>query len=348
MKKLKVIHGMSEVAGQGIYTVQGLRANGVDADMAVWRKNPSGYDTDIDIGIGSTKIMYPVYFLKMLAFARKAQKKYDVIHSHFGYSLMPFNWDITKDKKLGMKIFAEFHGSEIRSVFNDIKYKYYSVYPSEEHIRTQRKRLKKLISGAEGIILHDAELIPHLPKTSVPVYIVPLRVDISKFIPVFVEEKREKPIVVHAPSKRSTKGTEQILEALSKVDRDFELILVEGKTQKEAFEAYKKADIVIDQVSAGSYGVFAIESMALGKPVITYISEEMKEAFPDTLPIVSAGFEDMKETVEKLIDDYELRRHLGKAGRAYVERYHDTYKVTKYLKEIYLGNCPTNNLFEIL
>lgn len=348
MKELKVIHGMSEVAGQGIYTVKGLRSNGVDADMSVWRKNPSGYDVDIDLHIGHNKVMYPVYFLKMWSFARKAQKKYNVLHAHYGYSLMPFNWDINKDLKLGIKIFAEFHGSELRHVFNDVQYKYYNVYPNKENILTQRKRLKRLLGGATGIILHDAELIPHLPDTDVPIYIVPLRVDISKFEPVYIEKKRVKPIIVHAPSKRSTKGTEEILKILDNIDREFELILVEGKTQDEAFELYKKADIIIDQVSVGSYGVFAIEAMALGKPVITYISDEMKATFPTSLPIVSAGFEDMKETIENLIDDFELRKKLGKAGREYVERYHDTYKVTKYLKDIYTGECPNNNLFELL
>ena len=34
--ELRIINGMSEVAGQGIYTVRGLRANGIKADMAVW------------------------------------------------------------------------------------------------------------------------------------------------------------------------------------------------------------------------------------------------------------------------------------------------------------------------
>ena len=348
MKELKVIHGMSEVAGQGIYTVQGLRANGVDADMAVWRTNPSGYDVDIDLHIGLNKVMYPVYFLKMWSFARKAQKKYNVLHSHYGYSLMPFNWDINKDLKKGIKIFAEFHGSEIRNIFHDIEYKYYPVRPTEKYITIQRKRLMRLIGGVDGIILHDAELIPHLPDMNIPVYIVPLRVDISKFEPAYIEEKREKPVIVHAPSKRSKKGTKEILNILDNINREFELILVEGKTQDEAFKLYKKADIIIDQISVGTYGVFAIEAMALGKPVITYISDEMKESFPETLPIISAGFENLQEVVENLIDDFVLRRRIGKASREYVERYHDTYKVTKYLRDIYTGKCPNNNLFELL
>ena len=48
---MKVLNGMSEVAGQGIYTVQGLIANGVPANMAVWSRNTNGYETDIDLSI---------------------------------------------------------------------------------------------------------------------------------------------------------------------------------------------------------------------------------------------------------------------------------------------------------
>ena len=66
---------MSEVAGQGIYTVRGLRKNGVDAHMAVWSKNPLGYPIDIDLKIDKTKkYMVPLYALKREAFACNAAK----------------------------------------------------------------------------------------------------------------------------------------------------------------------------------------------------------------------------------------------------------------------------------
>mgnify|MGYP003369855580 CR=1 FL=1 len=348
---MKVIHGMSEVAGQGIYTVMGLRKNGVDAHMAVWSRNPSGYPIDIDLKVDKKKkYLFPAYAVKMLHFALKASSEYDILHSHFGYSLLPYNIDVSVLKKRHKKIFAEFHGSDIRNIFNRIQYKYISFDKIDLTIQEKnQKHLMRLLNAADGVILHDAELIQHLPKIDIPVYIVPLRIDLTSFTPVYPEAtNKDKPIIVHAPSKRKGKGTKEILDALMNVKREFELILVEGKKQSEALKLYQKADIIIDQISVGTYGVFAIEAMALGKPVITYISDEFRETFPKSLPIVSAEVENLTEIIEDMIDNSEKRRQLGIQGREYVLRYHDNIKVTKYLKQIYEGTIEKKNLFELL
>ena len=345
--ELKVIHGMSEVAGQGINSVTGLRNNNVTSNMVVWSRNPSGYEVDIDLKIKKDILKMPFYGFKMFCFCIKAWTKYNVLHSHFGYSLLPFGLDLKVDKLLGMKVFAEFHGSDIRWAYKEKEYKYLENYTITVNKQKRQKRLNRLIINADGIILHDYELIEHLPNISKPVYIVPLRIDIKKFEPIY-SLHRSKPIIVHAPSKRKIKGTDRILEALKKVKCDYELILVEGKTQQEAFEIYKKADIIIDQISGGTYGVLALEAMALGKPVITYIAEEYRSTFPNELPIVSAEFDDLHEIVSDLLADSNKRTLIGKAGRKYVERYHDADKVAYYLKKIYEGTIEDNNLFNLL
>lgn len=347
---MRILHGMSEVAGQGIYSVLGLKKNGYQANMAVWSRNPSNYPIDIDLGINkSKKYMFPLYAVRMGLFALKGFRSYDVVHSHYGYSLIPFNLDVPFFRILKKKLFAEFHGSDLRAAFHDVEYPHFIVpTPSEKNRKKLQRRLGRLLSYADGVILHDVELLPHLPNIDKPVYIVPLRVDLSKFSPVYPEVKKERPVIVHAPSKRSGKGTAGILRALEAVKQDYELILVEGKTQEEAIELYKRADIIIDQVSVGSYGVFAIEAMALGKPVITYISEELKESFPDELPIISADFDTMTETIEDLIRDGEKRHKLGQAGRAYAERYHDNVRVAAYLAKVYDGTITDHNLFNVL
>ena len=112
-------------------------------------------------------------------------------------------------------------------------------------------------------------------------------------------------------------------------------MLVEGKSQQEAFEIYKTADIIVDQLYAGTYGVFAIESMALGKPVITYISDEMKDRLPDDLPIVSGGTKTITDALELLINNPKLRIEKGMQGREYVENYHDCRVVAYVLRDIY-------------
>lgn len=332
---MKVLHGMSEVAGQGIYSVKGLRANGVSADMAVWRPNTFGYPIDISLNIGKKKYLYPWYAFKMFVFFLRATFKYDCFHFHYAHSLLPFGLDLMLLKSLDKKIFFEFHGSELRGQINNIKYPYFH---SILRVKRQSKLIKKEIEYADGIILHDIELKPHLPEVDVPVYIVPLRVDLSMLTPVFPDVRVKKPVVVHAPSNRGSKGSNWIIEAANKLKDRIDFVLVENKSQDEAIEIYKKADIIIDQISVGAYGVFAIECMALGKPVLSYISDEVRKSLPNTCPIQSIEPDTIYDVLNKLSCNPDLRRNIGMQGRKYVEEYHDYTKNAKLLKDIYEGH----------
>lgn len=332
---MRVLHGMTEVAGQSYYSVKGLREIGIDAKGAVWRKHPFGYPVDYYIGIGNNILLYPWYLMKMISFFIYSLFSFECFHFHYTRSLLPFNFDLYFLNIFKKKIFFEFHGSELRGVLRNIKYPYYE---PDKASNLQRRLLRRISKYADGFILHDIELISHLPDCDVPVYIVPLRFDIEQYTPVYPEEDKGVPIILHAPSKRSGKGTKYLFEALEKVNIPFELVLVEGMSQSDAFEQYRRADIVFDQISVGTYGVFAIEAMALGKPVLAYVSEQMKESFHDSLPVVSINPDDLQGIIEALLLDGEKRHVLGVKGRKYVEEYHDFRKNAKLLKDIYEGN----------
>ena len=124
---------------------------------------------------------------------------------------------------------------------------------------------------------------------------------------------------------------------LKKKYDNIELVLVEGVKQEEAIEIYGSADIIVDQLNAGTYGVFAIESMALGKPVISYISDEMKLKLPEELPILSANKQTISTVLEYLVTHPFERNEVGIRGRRYVELYYDYRKVAVILRDIYSG-----------
>lgn len=328
---MKVLHGMVEVASQVIYSVKGLRANNVDAQMVIWKEDPRKYDADKSLGIkGSMK--NPLNVFKVVKFAVKATFSYDCFHFHFAKSLIPGNFDLPLLRKMGKKIFFEFHGSELRGMIRRIPYKHFTPRPED---KKQKRRLLKIGKYADGFILHDEELRGHLPDADVPVHIVPLRMDIEQFVPAYSNPTKDKPLIVHAPSHRGNKGTEVILREIKKIKCPYEFELVEGRAQQEAFDIYRKADIIVDQIGAGTYGVLSIEGMALGKPVMTYISEEMRESLPKSLPIVNIEPDNLTEKLTTLLEDGKLRETLGKQGREYVEKYHDYRKNGEMLKDIY-------------
>jgi glycosyltransferase involved in cell wall biosynthesis len=166
--------------------------------------------------------------------------------------------------------------------------------------------------------------------------VIPPGIDLARIEPA-PPSGRERPLVVHAPSHRGRKGTEHVLAACEGLDADLEL--VERLHHDEAFERYRAADIVVDQLNAGWYGLFAIEAMALGKPVVTFLHDEAvrrtEEAFGVEVPIVSATKESLRERLRALVASPDERRRIGAASRAYVERVHDLERATDRLLALY-------------
>ena len=341
------MHGLNEVAGQNYYSVQGLKELGEKAETVVYYKHPFAYPYDECLEIDkSNRKMFPIYALKLVCFFLKAMKRYNCFHFHFGHSILN-GFELPVYRWCRKKLFFEFHGSDLRDYETFCKISGMPFNINEATNPKQHKRNQKICRMANGVIVHDDELLPYLPDICAPTYVVPLRVDVSRFEPLYPDPETEIIRIVHAPSKRAVKGTEYVLKAFEELKKknytNIELILVEGKTQQEALELYKKADIVVDQLFVGTYGVFAIESMAMGKPVITYISEEMEKNLPEDLPILSANRNTLVSVLEKLINEGDLRRNKGIAGRKYVEDYHDYRYGASILRDIYYGRAEPLN-----
>lgn len=138
--------------------------------------------------------------------------------------------------------------------------------------------------------------------------------------------------IVHAPNHRHYKGTRFLVDAVDALRADglpVELVLIEGMPTEEARAHYARADIVADQFLIGAYALFAIEGMALGKPVVCYLNERFYDAHPEwsEAPIVSADPDSLKATLRGLVENADRRRELGARGPAYVRKYHSLESV---------------------
>lgn len=71
--------------------------------------------------------------------------------------------------------------------------------------------------------------------------------------------------IAHSPTKRKTKGTEQIERGLQGV---YELDVIEGVTWAQCLKRRGRAHLTIDQFRAG-YGCSAVEAWAMGQPVVS-------------------------------------------------------------------------------
>lgn len=147
--------------------------------------------------------------------------------------------------------------------------------------------------------------------------------------------------ILHAPSHGDIKGTPRILAALEalKSRYDFELVLVQNVPHAEAKERYRTADIAIDQLYAGWYGGFAVEVMAMGKPVVAYIREEDREFVPkamwDAMPIMRIAADTIEEDLARILDQRADWPAIGQISRQYVLDWHDPLMVAAALDRIY-------------
>jgi glycosyltransferase involved in cell wall biosynthesis len=166
--------------------------------------------------------------------------------------------------------------------------------------------------------------------------VIPPGLDLREFTPAPPSDS-PRPLVVHAPSSREKKGTEWVIEACAQLP--VELDIVEGVPHEEARARYARADIVVDQLKAGWHGVFALESMALGKPVVTFLKpdvvERSAEGYGIRIPIVPATRETLVDALRPLVEQPSLRREVGAQSRAYVEQVHDVDRVADRLVDVY-------------
>jgi glycosyltransferase involved in cell wall biosynthesis len=93
--------------------------------------------------------------------------------------------------------------------------------------------------------------------------------------------------------------------------------------------------------------MFAIESMALGKPVVVHLDEqaaaETEEAFGLELPLVRADESSLEDVLAGLVEARAELPALGLRSRDYVERVHAHTAVARRVLEIYERVIPISS-----
>jgi len=308
--QLRVTHCPINTAGIPWANVQALRARGVDARLVVFNRYRLHPEADVDLD--RPRGLLRQQMTQWRAFARFAPQT-DIFHFYFGLTLVPKTFQFPLLKAMRKKSVMHFLGSDIRGRPRD-------------DLKWARK--------AGAVVVGSYDAIQWVPDA----HVIPPGIDVSSIEPA-PPRHHEHPVVLHAPSSRSRKGTEEVVAAADKLGLNLEL--VEGVDHRAAFERYRSADLVVDQLNAGWYGMFAIETMALGKPVVAFLHEEAtrrtEEAFGVKVPIVHATKETLPDVLERLVSDPDELRRIGAASRAYVEQVHDLSAVADRLLDLYAG-----------
>lgn len=285
----------------------------------------------------SEKISYPHYFRPKNSFEKiyfflndvyktpsvnRITKKYDldsfdIIHYDAGLDFFRYPRQARRWKEMGKKIVCCYYGSDLRlrGVIKELD------EISDLNITSEYDHLS---------MKEDLRYIfyPYSPEE----------------LPPRVENDSGTVRIVHSPTNRKYKGTELIIEVIEKVKkiRNIEFLLCEGIQRDELLKIKAACDISIDQVGGTmggtGYGKAGLESLAMGIPTVTNMTEDYEKWLPENPFVVANNKAELESALLRLIDDTNFRLQKGSDGKIWVEKYHSYGNVNKALKQMYHQN----------
>ncbi|MEV6487849.1 glycosyltransferase [Actinoplanes sp. NPDC051633] len=235
--------------------------------------------------------------------------------------------DLPALEHAGIKVALLAHGSEVRHPARHLRRHEFSLYRDapEGIIENWTIRADRNLEIADRaglpLFVTTPDLLDDLPSATW----APLVVDVDAWVSDMPVMERPRPRVLHAPSQRWTKGTNRILPTLEKLHDSgaIELVLAERVPWSALRDLVRGCDVVVDQFAAGSYGAFAVEAMAAGRPVVGYLAERVHAAVGATPPIVNATPPTLAAALESLLDDPSGAAKIGAESAAYARDTHD-------------------------
>ena len=339
----RIFHGPVNITGIGRYLADWQRSQGTISDFIVHIDHTNRQNNHLNLQLdaygrlGRLAIRLALFCLCLA--------KYDLFHFYFAQSLLPLNLDLPLLKLFKKKILMTYCGSEARLVEVEQQ-----MNPYAGHLKTglnhpaQDKNKKRTLAwhnrwvdkvfAPRQLYVSVSSIIPE--KKIVKDIWIHNTMDMAAYQPTF--KTNPVPKLVHAPSNPAIKGSAHVEKAIVDLEAagyQFDYIRLESVPHPEAERIYREeADIIIDQLYLGDFGSLAVEGMYYGKPVCTFLVDSLTQGLPD-LPIVNCNVDNLTEKLAFLIDNPHERTRLGKAGRAFVEKYCDREQINVRLWQLY-------------
>ncbi len=310
--RLRIVH-INNTANVAWRIAQAQKALGHEAVVCSLFDTPFHFPYDVRF----EGAMGPIGFNRVMFRERKFFAGFDVLHVHNGIWPAQVFYPWFKARHPGKVIAVHYHGSETRTGKGlhhryCIDVKFHSTPDLAPYLR------------GSHLVLNPIDL-PDLPP----------------------EPGNAKPRFGHFVSNPQHKGTQAVLRLFEDVfgpvdtaqeggitrlvGKAAELDVVAGLDHEAALRVMRTCDAVIDQISGfGIYGMVAIEAMAYAKPVLSTYNPAW---YPDC-PIVLIR-EGVAAALKRVAADERYRRDLGRQGREYVARVHDSRTIARKVLDAY-------------
>lgn len=340
--EISLLIGPANYAGQATAWAQAVRANiGVAAVSAARKHTPwglpirrggFGYTTDIAL----PHLRTTTHWTRQRRLRRQLAAFSHVAIDGF----LPFSGTLESDISY-MRVRSEValiaHGSDVRDPSGHMQRLAESYFriATPEWVKTldQTARRNRALARESGLALFVStpDLLLDLPEAAW----LPVVVDTQKWtmpVPARLSDRRAPraaPLrVLHVPSRRSPaiKGTSFIAPVLEDLHarRLIEHIDPGMIAHNDMPDLVRSADVVVDQIQTGSYGVGAVEAMAAGRIVVGNVSNDIRALMPDAPPIINATPLDFHDVMISLLErDVDDLADLSSQGRRFAATWHD-------------------------
>lgn len=236
--------------------------------------------------------------------------------------------EVGKFEEAGLAVGLVLHGSEVRDPQRHrATFAWSNFHDAEpEWLATLQKRVDTTLPLAEWLgvptFVSTPDLLDYVPWATW----LPVTVDIDRFggndAPPLL---RERPVVLHAPSQAALKGTQHIDPVLHRLEAEglVEYRRLAGVDPMDMPAHVKDADIVLDQVGMGLYGMLSCEGMAAGRLVVAQVGDVIRARIQEPIPIVEASPACLESVIRSIVRDRDAALETARTGPAYVRTHHD-------------------------
>jgi hypothetical protein len=270
------------------------------------------------VNIAINLLLSPFIVLKLIAIA--------IYYQHFfffnGKTLLPIplRWpflerlrytDLPLLKFLGKKISVVFQGTDVRDYLSP-RYLWMAKEAKDsldfdpKHNRIKHKVLKKAFLSSDSIVVSTLDLIDDIPEDFKSKTHVFFRAITPRELTIQAPLAHEKTRIIHAiVSAKYSKGSDLICDAMEHLTKTLplEFFFLQNQPKDQLMQLARTCHVAIDQLFAGSYGVFALEMLALGLPVMGYISPAVREyarkMYTIEIPILQVMPENCEQAIAK-------------------------------------------------
>ena len=231
-------------------------------------------------------------------------REYDVWHYHYPYGSLKRSLENRRGKRIYLK---HYHGNDLRGQLDE-----------------------------DFCLVSTPDLLKYAPNGEW----LPIPIDLNEIEAVVQNsdiQDNKTPIVAHYPFYKHYSGVDFYSYSLSILQRDKTCSTIEilNLSHSDTLRILAKCDIVVGKIlpEIGWFGKFELEGMALGKPVIAYVSDELYQHYKP--PIYRTKKETFKKDLQTLIADTSARERLSSEGLKYVKINHDSQSIVQRVMNYY-------------